>query len=478
MNALELEIRVSPDSYRDLDSSEVPIPPRGPIANLAPIGVGTSQVESLWSYLQRIADAHTLRLCDFLQFYLAIFLSDLDQDTSGSQTLKDLQAGANRGHYGARVAKVLEPLVGQSGLINLTLAPLDRIDGLRVAGASRSWCTQCLKQDQIPYERLSWSTNSASHCTIHGSALESECFQCGARQNFYSAKTDILRCEKCGFSRIDAPSRACDGDPESTLARWSSEQVAAILEAVQCGTISSRSLEIRDYNLRQTAALPAVGGITGLAELIYSGKATPCTWLNSGTSMDMIYAVRWSRLIGVRLDRLFSKKITSNEITLRSLPSACARKSKPRRKREPANTQLVMQTTLMLAEQNRFRAPRLDEIVCASGVHPKHVAYRDPHLVRLLRQLWLKERLIVYKQRVWREILDVHQAVVKTLGSNQPLSRRAVEEMMEQPGCFAGPIARNYFAWLERRFKTGDRRLLDPKLAPADVRAFWAANPH
>ncbi len=190
--------------------------------------------------------------------------------------------------------------------------------------------------------------------------------------------------------------------------------------------------------------------------------------------MDLRYALRWSWLVGIGLDRLLSEKISGADLRLRPVPKTCAREPKSRRKREPVDTQLVMQATLMLAEQNPFKAPRLDEIMRASGIYPKHPAYRHPDFVSFLKRLWLKERRIVHKQRVWREVVDVHEAAIKVVESNQPISQKAVEQAMAQPGSFASPIARNYFAWFTKRVKSGDRGVLRPKVAPPDVKAFWA----
>jgi hypothetical protein len=48
------------DGYGNWDVSPVPLPPRSRLYHLSPIGVGTSEVESLTGYLVRLAAAHSV----------------------------------------------------------------------------------------------------------------------------------------------------------------------------------------------------------------------------------------------------------------------------------------------------------------------------------------------------------------------------------------------------------------------------------
>ena len=109
----------------------------------------------------------------------------------------------------------------------------------------------------------------------------------------------------------------------------------------------------------------------------------------------------------------------------------------------------------------------------ASGVHLKHDAFKDVHFIRLIGALREKERVFLHKERVWREVGNVHAAAIKVATKKLPLGRHRVAAEMAKPGCFGGNLARDYLRWLKHRLAAGDTRVLTPKRVPLDVRAYW-----
>src|SRR6266566_5087576 len=65
------------ERYEEWDVSIPPIPPRSRLYHLEPIGIGTPYVESLTSYVARLAAAHSVHPRDLLIHELAPHLSQL-----------------------------------------------------------------------------------------------------------------------------------------------------------------------------------------------------------------------------------------------------------------------------------------------------------------------------------------------------------------------------------------------------------------
>ncbi len=122
--------------YQSQDISQPNLPPRSRLYHLAPIGVGTPNVESLTSFVMRVAMAHCV----------------------GTGTV---------------IAQEIAPLINKSGAKPIHSAYADSE-----------------REQESVYERLAWSLVPVSVCTLHKRPLEERCPYCRRGISlFYSSTT-------------------------------------------------------------------------------------------------------------------------------------------------------------------------------------------------------------------------------------------------------------------------------------------------
>jgi len=292
----------------------------------------------------------------------------------------------------------------------------------------------------------------------------------------FSARSSILRCVHCGHPKIHTAKASQPSDlPEDIFGRWASGEVAVWLHAAACGELAKANIGIRSLNFSLCANMPGINGITCLSQRLGAGRTTARDWLKNNRGIPLKFALRWSWLCGVGLSRLCTVVLSSQDLCYRSLPSALTNREQIIRKAPvPADSAALYLAVLKLSAANPFMAPRLNALTAESGVHFKHPAFKEPHYLKLIHRLREQERVFSSKERIWREVGEVHAAAIKVVECGHRLSRNRVGREMERPGCFCGHLARSYLAWFKKRFRNGDESILKPKQIPLDVRAYWS----
>jgi len=170
--------------------------------NIPPIGVGTMEVESLTSYIARIADAHCVETGTLVN---EILITELKKEgiykeenifaVYRNQTSKfnGLSVTASKN------AKIMNRLCGRDNLENLTLNKYKNIlTDTRLLKVNKSWCPYCVADmKETQYEKLIWNISLVDTCHIHNVKLVDTCQKCGANQKHIKYKTLNGFCQKC-----------------------------------------------------------------------------------------------------------------------------------------------------------------------------------------------------------------------------------------------------------------------------------------
>lgn len=180
------------------------------MSNLLPIPLiakGTTEVESLSSYLARLAYHHSVSIGQLLKF---ILIDDLDLDIVKNPYVKPhsiIQPNITTN----RLIYRLEEKTGfdcQESALTWMGDVLGRASGEFVT--NYRWCPECFKHmydiGVEPYIKLKWHLSAYNHCPLHLSSFLSECESCGNNQVTYTRKNPIYLCQKCShplFIRIN-----------------------------------------------------------------------------------------------------------------------------------------------------------------------------------------------------------------------------------------------------------------------------------
>jgi len=160
--------------------------PRTEYFRLTPRGLGTEQVESLASYVNRLAHVHGVsrhQLINHLQMWW--------ERRTGSRPPRCESVRLNGYSKDALLwLEVLQAATGEPQLARCTIAPLSGICAANSVGSVRhvrAWCPACFRDDlavgDVTYDRLIWQLQPVQHCSLHKLALLDHCSACGNVQH-------------------------------------------------------------------------------------------------------------------------------------------------------------------------------------------------------------------------------------------------------------------------------------------------------
>lgn len=171
-----------------------------------PCGVGTPAVESLSSYVVRLAQAHRVRVSTLVSEVVQPALVQLRKPSSDEPAYTNLwlsQAATINGKSRQTQAWVttLNQQTGRSDLAALTM--LGWADVVATRGLLRStrvWCAECYAAASggVIYERLAWSLACVTVCAEHQRVLDKHCPTCARTQRVWVPHSQPGRCSWCG----------------------------------------------------------------------------------------------------------------------------------------------------------------------------------------------------------------------------------------------------------------------------------------
>jgi DNA-binding phage protein len=264
------------------DPVDAMLPPRSRLYHLAPIGVGTSDVESLTSFIARLAEAHAvsvgcLMIDEILPRLGRRHLIDVKRGASGPQAWRArMQVINGVSPLAADSTVVLETLTGRRDLRLLTMAPWK--DGISPRGLlrrTRTWCPACLRarrQHGQVYESLTWMLNPITLCSEHRLRLQDSCPapHCGRAQPALMARTRPGHCAWCG-AWLGAPASSDPSDPRlERWHRWKATMMGRLLA-------NERSLPFESSPNRLSALLEEIGSHGGLRQIAVDSRVSQQT---------------------------------------------------------------------------------------------------------------------------------------------------------------------------------------------------------
>src|SRR5215468_125345 len=297
------------------------IPRRTLLYSLEPIGIETAFIESLSSYVARLAEAHSVTVGDLV----GRILSEIPNPKG---TIVTPAARACRvGSHGFRACSyavngssertekwvyALETATGRRDLRCLTLLPLRSALPEQVFRRYRAWCPACFEHwralGQIIYEPLAWAFQVSSYCMVHKHPLRSDCHHCGWRLSPFGVLSRSGYCQHCGawLGGTVAEEESTRPEPISQENFWASEQLGGLLVI-----LSRAAPEVSQKSIRKSLAIylkeAADGNVLALAEYIQCPRSILQDWLNGRTTPRLAGLLRTARALNVSVSSFFTQ---------------------------------------------------------------------------------------------------------------------------------------------------------------------------
>lgn len=190
---------------------DAPTPQHSRLYHLEPAGLNSPLVESLVSYMSRLAAEHGVPPTQFIAQEIAPLVNKRYSMTldAGLRFLADARhalALCGSGPIAAEWIAGLERLTGWDSLAPLTLIHLNRFVSTRTPDTlrrERAWCPQCIskwrEEDAIPYTPLIWMIREVTRCPVHHIPLMTQCpnASCGKTATWRIGHYHQTLCVRC-----------------------------------------------------------------------------------------------------------------------------------------------------------------------------------------------------------------------------------------------------------------------------------------
>lgn len=232
----------SQPTYDSWNLQQPPIPPRSQLYSLEPAGAGTPTLESLTSYVIRLAQEHGLRPGVLIGKLIAPAIrpgfvyshaqSGIRAIWGGNSTQTSMLNGA--GKTVVSVLEVLERLTLRNDLSDLTVLPWSEVIAAKgLLRQVKAWCPACYQVQQSTsgevYDPLLWSLSAVRICPVHRTRLLERCPHCRRVPSLLKSNSLPGHCSACsrwlGFFSSSDP---LPGD-ELNWQLWVAETIGQLL---------------------------------------------------------------------------------------------------------------------------------------------------------------------------------------------------------------------------------------------------------
>ncbi len=412
------------------------IPPRSRLYNLTPLGLNSPLVESLTSYICRLAYEHHVEVGTLIQYSIAPVLGKRyiadDKSRSISSFLRHASPINGNGTMASDWVSVLGALTLRPDLTFLTLlVGADALSQRDLLQPVRQWCPRCYDawrhQGTIIYEPLLWSINGITVCPKHSQQLERRCPHCSASLPWLTWRSRPGCCSECGKWLGKADGQSQVAEKERYIAETVGDFIAQLpqlpLAIPREGLIQS---------LRDLIATITDGNIAGFARSI--GQPKTSLWeLVQGyfpPSLAFLLQLCYQFRLSLLQFLLGVKQIVPGESPV---AQEQARKRDVRRPFDREKAQRALEDALA----DRQSAPlSMREVAQQLGLPVRTIETHFPVACREISRRYAAYRKQQGQLRKTRLRQRITEAARIVLVRGEKLTYQRVGSVIGEPGCF------------------------------------------
>ena len=318
------------------DESHIIIPPRSYLYCMEPIGISTAFVESLTSYLSRLAQMHLvypghLLVEELFPLFQRAYLPNRHYNNNLTAFWKD-SATLNSINLSTQDwVQALEKLTLRNDLRYLTmLAWSEVLSPKYLLRRSKAWCSSCYREwhesGTKRYEPLLWMLEVVTVCSRHNCYLDTQCVnqKCKRHLSMLASHTRPGYCDYCGcwLGELTEPLSVgrVPSEDELKWQKWVIEGVGELLAAAP--TLPKRP-QSEIFARAVIGQLNTVfdGNVSALARRLQVSRRTIRDWANNAQAPQLDSLLQFCYLFGISPLRLIESDSTDdgyakNDITV------------------------------------------------------------------------------------------------------------------------------------------------------------------
>lgn len=398
------------------------LPPRSQLYNLAPIGIGTPRVESLTSYITRLAQAHSVSVKDLLQAdILRSFIQGFSQNSRESQSsawLRYSRAINGTRTWARKCSDAFGKLTSRSDLHLLTMLPWASVIPTRgLLKKSKAWCPRCYEEwinDDLPlYEPLLWKFDFIHICADHHVILEMECPHCHKEIPHLSSRSYPGHCSHCGKPLFDAIAEAREissiRSPEIKWQIWMIDHIGELLAYAPYLIHPPSPKIICRFYLTQTDR-HFDGTVTEMARLLGVTWIAVKTWITGEYIPKIENLLRSCYCLGVSPLQVLTLEELITENTIIRMPLWVKDNKKERPPRKLDKDWILSELEKVISAQYLF-PPSMAAVARSLEIDQSHLMRLFPEQCSLISKRYRKFCSFSKKKRTSRLCERVHEIV-------------------------------------------------------------------
>ncbi len=417
------------ETYPTWESEPLALPPRTPFYHLEPVGLGTPFVESLTSYVARLAQAHQVSSMTLINHTIR----PLACQQFGATLRGQLHARATYklnglGRWTKATVPTLQWLTGYDNLRALTMLSWHQVLGQNnLLRQTRAWCPVCYEQarqtQQLVYDQLLWSLGPVTHCPRHQQPLQCRCPQLACQQflPWISPQQYLGYCPYC-HSWLG---QAAGADPKPPLAEppwstWATHNLAELVALAPSLTRFPSPQRLTELFIFLATQLTQ-GNLSALTRRF--GLTSVYRFQRRAYAPQLGYLLDLSYHLGLPLPQLLTQPLTQIEVSQLRRPSVRQlRHYRWANSRKPGPLPSVQQA--------------LEQIVAAEEEPP-------PSKSRVARRLGFTESYLARNfPSLWHQITERYQTYHRDKKQKFRLALEAALISSEQPPPSGNQVAK------------------------------------
>ncbi|MCC6415622.1 MAG: TniQ family protein [Opitutaceae bacterium] len=421
------------------------IPPRSWLFSVPLLGRGTGQVESLASFVARVAKEHFHRPSGLLHRGLEWHAVGKPENVGRwLRGAKQLRMGwAINGHRNAeKWIEVLEAQMLTSNLQEATISSWAHLfPKLRLLRRNHCWCPECHKEGN-KYDRLMWSLAPVKVCSSHKVRLVQACPSCGSHFAPLEARSRPGTCPKCEAFLSDV--LPLQLQPASTYELWVAHEMERFHVAMQEANAPKAPAPIPEV-LEACMSATGIRNCSELGEKLGVSRITAWYWRAGAAKPDLENYLRVARAFGLSLNDVVLGRVPTSIVSIALEP----KHQIPRRRARLFQTQTVLTSIASIRSDRLSNPPSLEEVAQYVGFSPRVIRKHFPELCREISQVHIASCRVKVAARQQALRLTLKEAYLRAKQDSPRPTRKQVSDHMPKPGVMRSAKARAILQQLE-----------------------------
>jgi hypothetical protein len=435
-------------SLQFVDDISVPMPERSRLYRLPPINLKHGLVESLTSYIARLAAAHCLPLWFLVTREIAPHFTrkSIVNFAEGHCDLLGKFGGAVNGNTftAIQAANAAERLTTRTDLAQLTmLGAGERFAQTPLLRPYQAWCPMCLDEckeaKQTLHYPLIWNLVAVTTCPIHKTLLVDRCRRCNRTHYPLARQLRIGHCPHCK-SWLGSRSDAKSVKQPTAWELFAAKSTVDLISGLNTSTTENGSSHFIT-NISEIIKSSFGGSKNAFARYVGVHHVSVGDWLLAKQKPSLKAVLLVSYRFEIPAFQLISSLLTNFQRSL-IRPAHAGDDARLRPKLRRLSRIKVKRILSAALESSEFPPRSLRTLCRQAGFCQTQAQTMFPDLSRKILEHYRTYRLERRRQREFFTKMLVRSAVYEVCWSGQYPSLRKVNRKLPSKFCMREPIAK------------------------------------